>query len=318
MKTSHRGIIAIEGREGIVLHGYKDSKGLLTVGCGHLVKAGEPYTLGGKITQDECDRLLAIDLAACEKAVNGIDVPLKQNEFDACVSLAFNIGVGGFKGSTVVKKLKAGDKSGAAQAFMRWVKPPEITGRRRTEVKQFLTPYPNSAATNSNPVTPPANSDQPNDDQEQQLPPIETAPIVQNADTIVNSGDTASPPPPSQDITMHAPVAMGSVQGSTKVTILGITIPAFLVAFCKMLGKWFEDGTLDVKNAFDTVTNLIQQNFKYILIVVGLVIVMIMLKKVERIVVFIVSMITHAMPGWNSVTVTAAVPAPPKPWYHIW
>ncbi len=138
-------------------------------------------------------------------------------------------------------------------------------------------------------------------------------PVVQTADTIVNTGDN-TPTPAPQDITMNAPQAMGSVQGSAKVTILGIGVPACLVAFFKMLGQWFQDGTLDVKAAFNTVSQLIAENFKYIIILACLVVVVIMLKKVERIVVFIVSMITHAIPSWNAVSVIGATPAPPKSW----
>ncbi len=302
MKVSHRGLIAIEGREGVRLKAYRDSKGLPTIGVGHLIVPGDGFSINSRITQEQCDELFAQDIQKYENGVsNAVKVPLTQNQFDALVSFCLNIGIGGFKGSTVVKRLNAKDYTGAAEAMMRWVKPPEITGRRQTEKKQFLTPYPNSVST-----------------PKLVAPDTEQQPVIQNADTIVNAGDTPAPTPTGQDVTMNAPAAMGSVQGSTKITILGITIPAFLVAFFKMVGKWFEDGTLDVKNAFETVTQLIQQNFKYILILAGLVVAMIMLKKVERIVVFIVSMITHAMPGWNSVTVTAALPVPPKPWWKIW
>lgn len=149
MKTSAKGIKAIALREGTILKGYRDSKGLLTIGVGHLVKPGEPYTLGGKITQAESDRLLAADLKESEDAINTlVKVPLAQNQFDALASFIFNIGVGGFKKSSVLRRLNQKDYTGAAKALMMWVKPPEITGRRRQEQKQFLTPYPaNSAAT---------------------------------------------------------------------------------------------------------------------------------------------------------------------------
>lgn len=140
-KTSDKGIKAITQREGEVLKGYKDSKGLLTVGVGHLVKPGEPYKLNQPITREESQRLLREDLTKFEFCVNtNVHVPLNQNQFDALVSFAFNIGTEGFKRSTVLKKLNRKDYAGAAQAMMNWAKPPEIAGRRRTEVKQFLTP----------------------------------------------------------------------------------------------------------------------------------------------------------------------------------
>lgn len=143
MKTSEIGLKKIAVREGTVLHSYKDSKGLLTAGVGHLLDAEErkQYPLNTKITQAQCDKWLAEDAKECEDAVNSLGVSLKQNEFDALVSLAFNIGVGGFKKSTVARRLKAGDKPAAAEAILLWNKPPEIQGRRRTEYNQFLTPY---------------------------------------------------------------------------------------------------------------------------------------------------------------------------------
>ncbi len=152
MKISHRGIIALEGREGIRLTVYRDSKGLATVGCGHLVVPADNLKVGDKITQARCDELFDFDLDRFENVVNNSVRGVKsflQNEFDACVSLAFNIGESGFAHSSVVRCLNANDKAGAAAAFMKWVKPVEITGRRRSEVKQFLTPYPDSPTTST-------------------------------------------------------------------------------------------------------------------------------------------------------------------------
>ncbi len=154
MRTSLAGIKKIALREGTILHVYKDSKGLLTAGVGHLIKPEEKadYPYRKKITQAESDAWLTNDLRECEDAVNSLGVNLKQNEFDALVSLAFNIGVGGFKRSTVARRLKAGDKKGAAEAILMWNKPPEIQGRRRTEYTQFLTPYKPLAAASATPT----------------------------------------------------------------------------------------------------------------------------------------------------------------------
>lgn len=135
-----RGIAAIEQREGEKLVGYRDSRGLPTIGVGHLIKSGEPYHVGGAITQAECDRLLEMDLQEAEHAINSlVQVPLTQNQFDALVSFVINIGVGGFKGSATLHFLNAKNYNEAAQAMMHFVKPPEITNRRRSEVRQFLT-----------------------------------------------------------------------------------------------------------------------------------------------------------------------------------
>src|SRR5690348_9873974 len=106
MKTSPHGIKLLENREGVRLTVYKDSKGIPTVGVGHVVLPEDGLKLGDKITQAQCDAFLAHDLGKCENAVNGaVKVPMTQNQFDAMVSFAFNIGVEGFKTSSVVRKL---------------------------------------------------------------------------------------------------------------------------------------------------------------------------------------------------------------------
>ncbi|MBQ7949828.1 MAG: lysozyme [Alphaproteobacteria bacterium] len=73
-----------------------------TIGYGHLVKPGEDFTNG--ITEHQAVELLRSDIATAERAVqDNITAQMSQNQYDALVSLAYNIGVGGFKNSTVVK-----------------------------------------------------------------------------------------------------------------------------------------------------------------------------------------------------------------------
>lgn len=146
MKTSAAGRKALAQREGNKLTAYLDSVNVLTIGVGHTSRAGPPkVTKGMKITAAESDEILSRDLATFEKAVNdAVKVPLSQNEFDALVSLAFNIGGGAFKKSTLVRKLNAGDRSGAADAFRSWNKAggkalKGLTTRREAERKQFLS-----------------------------------------------------------------------------------------------------------------------------------------------------------------------------------
>src|SRR4051812_15596346 len=144
MKISHFGLLAIEAREGIRLTVYRDSKGLPTVGVGHLITPKDGLKVGDKITQEQCDTFLDSDLQACEDTINAkVKCDLLPNEFDALVSFVFNIGTGpkGFGGSQVLHDLNAGNKLNAGASFLHWVTPPEIKGRRRSEQKQFLTPY---------------------------------------------------------------------------------------------------------------------------------------------------------------------------------
>jgi lysozyme len=84
------------------------------------------------------------DLKIFERAVNGaVKVPLTQNQFDALVSLSYNIGVGAFKKSTLLKKLNSGDYKGAANQFDVWVNAggkrlAGLVRRRAIEKKLFL------------------------------------------------------------------------------------------------------------------------------------------------------------------------------------
>lgn len=124
MKVSANGRKEIKLHEGEVLTAYKDVVGVWTIGVGHTAAAGSPKPVAGmKITAAESDEILARDLATFEKAVtDAVKVPLTQNQFDALVSLAFNIGAGAFSKSTLVRRLNAKDYQGAAEQFLVWNK----------------------------------------------------------------------------------------------------------------------------------------------------------------------------------------------------
>lgn len=138
--TSPEGRAALLRREGCRLEAYRDSVGVPTIGVGHTGRASPPpVAMGMTITRAEAEAIFARDLAPFEAAVaRAVACPLTQNQFDACVSLAFNIGERGFAGSTVVHRLDAGDWTGASDAFLMWNHPPELATRRRAERAQFL------------------------------------------------------------------------------------------------------------------------------------------------------------------------------------
>lgn len=145
MKTSDIGRHDLEGEEGCVLHTYRDSRGIPTIGFGN---TGPDVVMGLVWTQAQADEALTRRLAAeFEPAVNsGVKVKLIQNQFDALVSLTYNIGTGGFLGSTLLRQLNAGDYRAAADDFMMWVIPSELTARRRRERATFLGEVVPSAA----------------------------------------------------------------------------------------------------------------------------------------------------------------------------
>jgi lysozyme len=143
MKLSAIGRAALESREGVRLQAYRDSKGIWTIGVGHTASCGAPIPKAGlRITAEEADACFARDVARFERAIAAeLRVPVAEHEFDALVSLAFNVGEAGAAHSTAVRKLNAGDRPGAAAAILLWNKPAEILDRRRAEADQFLTPY---------------------------------------------------------------------------------------------------------------------------------------------------------------------------------
>lgn len=150
MQTSAAGREAIMKHEGVKLNAYPDPAtggAPWTIGVGHTSAAGAPKVVKGmKITLRDAEDILSRDLKVFESAVNkAVKVPINQNEFDALVSLAFNIGASSFSKSTLVKRLNAGDRKGAADQFLVWNKAAGkvmkgLTNRRQSERALFLKP----------------------------------------------------------------------------------------------------------------------------------------------------------------------------------
>jgi lysozyme len=129
----------ITKEEGARNKAYKDSKGLWTIGVGHLIKGDEQHLINATLTDTQVEELLKSDLKWCSEAVeNSVKVPLSQNQFDALYSLCFNIGETNFKKSTVVKKINENDLKGAADAILMWNKPAVLQKRRERERALFL------------------------------------------------------------------------------------------------------------------------------------------------------------------------------------
>ena len=140
MRTSETGRKAIQAFEGCRLTAYRCQAGVLTVGYGH---TGPDVRAGTTITQEHAELLLANDLGRFERCVtDAVAKTLHQHEFDALVSLAFNIGTKAFVDSTLVRKLNAGEPDAAAQ-FTVWnraggVFNPGLLRRRTLELLTFV------------------------------------------------------------------------------------------------------------------------------------------------------------------------------------
>ncbi|MBP0998461.1 lysozyme [Serratia fonticola] len=144
MKTGIKGKELIKSFESLKLKAYPDPATggkPWTIGWGH-TKGVKP---GDKITQAQAEAFLSDDLAEFESAVNSaIKRPMTQSQFDAMVSLAFNIGGANFASSTLVKKFNVGDVAGSADEFPRWNRANGkvmngLTRRRTAERELFLS-----------------------------------------------------------------------------------------------------------------------------------------------------------------------------------
>ena len=143
MDMSAIGRAVLIAREGRRLSAYRDSVGIWTIGIGHTAAAGPPVvTPGFRLTEAACDALFDRDLVAYERCVaRTVPAGLPDHAFDALVSLCFNIGAAAFARSTVARRLRAGDRAGAAEAILLWNRPAALIPRRGAEYDQFRTPY---------------------------------------------------------------------------------------------------------------------------------------------------------------------------------
>jgi len=96
-KIGKAGLELIKSFEGCRLTAYRCPAGVLTIGYGHTgTVSGKKIKEGLKISQKKADALLKKDLQSFEKSVNRAKTGFKptQNQFDALVSFAFNVGAG--------------------------------------------------------------------------------------------------------------------------------------------------------------------------------------------------------------------------------
>jgi lysozyme len=128
-KISQAGLAIIKASEGLRFKAYPDpASPFARTGQG----SGDPWTIGyghtggvaptATISEDEATVLLQHDVGWAEDAVNiHVTVFITQHEFDACCSLAFNIGAEAFANSTLLKCINKNDFDGAADNFAQWV-----------------------------------------------------------------------------------------------------------------------------------------------------------------------------------------------------
>ena len=144
-KTSSLGKKLIQEFEGFRAKAYLCPAGVWTVGYGTTRINGNKVTEGTQLTTEEAEIFLEQDLKQFEDCVNkNVLVELTQNQFDALVAFVYNVGIGNFQKSTLLKNLNSGDYESAAKEFLRWDKAngkklSGLTRRRKAEQKLFLS-----------------------------------------------------------------------------------------------------------------------------------------------------------------------------------
>lgn len=119
--VTEKGLELIKRFEGFAAREYRCPAGKRTIGYGHVIRDGEDWPEG--ITPESAETLLLDDISAAEGIiVEQVAAPLSAAQFDALVSLVFNIGVGAFANSSLLVCLNRGDYVAAAAEFPRWCK----------------------------------------------------------------------------------------------------------------------------------------------------------------------------------------------------
>ncbi|BAP37179.1 hypothetical protein AS4_22390 [Acinetobacter guillouiae] len=144
-QVSPQGVDLICGFEGLELKAYDDGVGVCTIGYGTTIYPhGKAVQYGDTCTIEQAKTYMQYDIRRFEQAVSAaVNVPLNQNQFDALVSLSYNIGIGAFKNSTLLKLLNASDYYAASHQFDVWIKAggktvQGLVNRRAVEKTLFL------------------------------------------------------------------------------------------------------------------------------------------------------------------------------------
>jgi lysozyme len=145
MTSSQQAIDAIKAHEGFRATMYLDAAGRPTIGYGTLIdRPEEQWMQNATISQDKAEELLRRDLVPFEKVINDtITVQLAQNQFDALVSLVYNIGPTAFRNGSLPRLING--RSDALAISSKWKEYNKAGGlvlagldkRRKEEVKLY-------------------------------------------------------------------------------------------------------------------------------------------------------------------------------------
>ncbi len=157
MKVNERALALIKRFEGLRLKAYRDAAGVWTIGYGHTSMAGPPKVRPGmRITRAEAEEILRRDVERFARGVAREIGPramkrLNENQFGALVSFAYNVGLGNFRRSSVLRAVRAGRLEDVPRLLLRWTKARDpktgrlvelrgLVRRRRAEGRLFTAP----------------------------------------------------------------------------------------------------------------------------------------------------------------------------------
>jgi lysozyme len=145
MEMTKEGLTLIKRFEGFRGSAYRCPAGVWTIGYGHTSAAGPPRVIqGSEMSLGDADTVLAADVGVFAAAVRkGLKRELSDVQFSALVSFAYNVGVGAFQSSSVLKAVNAGDFEAVPRRLQLWVKGggrtlPGLVKRRAAESELFL------------------------------------------------------------------------------------------------------------------------------------------------------------------------------------
>jgi lysozyme len=236
-QVNNDGLNLIKQFEGLSLDSYQDAVGIWTIGYGHTGNVQHGQT----ISNAQADGLLEGDVTSTAAGVARLlKVPVSDNQFSAMVSLAYNIGLGNFAQSTVLKQVNAGNAIAAADAFELWNKGhvdgqlvilPGLSSRRSAEKALFLKPEGpagESSAIEQNTRLPPGPE---RGNQRTNLSDSRTmqgSAVAGGAGAVAAAGaasQSATAEHPSGAATATAPTPSGSNTGSAPPTTTGAAAP---------------------------------------------------------------------------------------------
>lgn len=133
------GSFLIAPSEGLVTKAYLDPVNIITSCRGHV---GPELKLGQTFTVDQCDKVFADDLIKHDKQLMSVvKVPFKSDyQHAAMLSFVYNVGIGNFSSSTMLKKLNAKNYGGACLELTRWIyaKGKRLNGLVTRRTKEYL------------------------------------------------------------------------------------------------------------------------------------------------------------------------------------